>query len=65
MELKEMCKEIRRVMKCTQKKLGELIGTNQTEISFIERGFVPENYLKIKKIIQLFESNVLSEAREI
>jgi len=42
-------------MKLTQKQFAVLVGTNQTEISFIERGFIPDNQEKIKNIIKLYE----------
>ena len=41
-------------MGLTQAKFAKLIGTNQTEISFIERGFVPNDQDKIDKIYELF-----------
>lgn len=41
MELKEMCKVVRSSLNITQYQLADMIGTNQTEISFIERGFIP------------------------
>lgn len=39
--LSDMCKVIRKERYITQYALAELIGTNQTEVSFIERGFIP------------------------
>lgn len=39
--ISEMCKAIRKERQITQYVLADLIGTNQTEISFIERGFIP------------------------
>lgn len=57
MQLSEMCKEIRRVLRISQKKLAEMIGSNQTEVSFIERGFIPEKTKKIEAIHILFEQN--------
>ena len=44
-------------MKLTQKKFAELIGSNQTEISFIERGFVPSDREKIRAIYELAKEN--------
>lgn len=41
MELKEKCKAIRNKLNLSQKQLAILIGSTQTEISFIERGFIP------------------------
>lgn len=39
--ISDMCKVIRKERYITQYALAELIGTNQTEVSFIERGFIP------------------------
>lgn len=52
--LAEMCKEARKAMKLSQKKFAELVGTNQTEISFIERGFIPLQKEKIDRIEYLY-----------
>ena len=54
MELKDMCREVRRIKRLTQRKLAELIGSNQTEISFIERGFIPTDTTKIDRIKELY-----------
>ena len=54
MQLKEMCKEIRKAMGLSQKEFGLLIGSSQTEVSFIEGGFTPPNTAKIEKIQKLF-----------
>lgn len=51
--LAEMCKEIRERTNMSQTALAKLIGTNQTEISFIERGFMPSQD-KITKIERLY-----------
>lgn len=40
-ELAEITKSVRKKLKISQKELAVRIGTNQTEISFIERGFIP------------------------
>ena len=53
--LAEMCKTAREKMCLSQSKFAKLIGTNQTEISFIERGFIPENKEKIKNIKRIYE----------
>ena len=53
MELKDMCRNVRDLLGgVTQKRLAAMIGTNQTEISFIERGFIPkqEKALAIEKL---------------
>ena len=57
MTFAEMCKETRAGMKLTQKKFAELIGSNQTEISFIERGFVPSDREKIRATYELAKEN--------
>ena len=41
MLLADMAKTIRQETGISQKQLGEMIGSNQTEVSFIERGFIP------------------------
>ena len=41
MSLADMTKTIRQETGMSQKQLAEKIGTNQTEVSFIERGFIP------------------------
>ena len=41
MTLANMAKTIRQETGISQKQLAEKIGTNQTEVSFIERGFIP------------------------
>jgi DNA-binding XRE family transcriptional regulator len=50
MELKEKCKIARNYLKMTQEQFGNFIKSNQTEVSFIERGFIPEDTKKIEKI---------------
>lgn len=54
MTLAQMSKEVRERLRMSQEKLAQLVGTNQTEISFIERGFIPNDCEKILKIEQLF-----------
>lgn len=41
MSLADMTKTIRQETGISQKQLAEMIGSNQTEVSFIERGFIP------------------------
>lgn len=55
MSVAEMCKEIRDKLGITQKQLASLIGTNQTEISFIERGFMPNNQQKVVALNRLYD----------
>lgn len=54
MELKDKCKIAREYLKMTQAEFAQIIKTNQTEISFIERGFIPEDKNKIEKIKTLY-----------
>ena len=53
-ELQIMCKKIRQTLGISQKKLAERLGTTQTEISFIERGFIPPNEEKIEAIESIY-----------
>ena len=41
--LSNMCKAVWERMKLSQTVLARMIGSNQTEVSFIERGFIPED----------------------
>ena len=41
MTLANMAKAIRQETGISQKQLAGMIGSNQTEVSFIERGFIP------------------------
>ena len=52
--LAEKCKEIRERRKLAQWQLAKLIGTTQTEISFIEKGFIPPDNEKIRGIEKLY-----------
>lgn len=51
MELADMCKEVREALAISQRELAMMIGSNQTEISFIERGFTPSDTAKVDAII--------------
>jgi len=51
---KTMCKEIRKELNISQKKLAILLDTNQTEISFIERGFIPSDE-RIKQLTHYYK----------
>lgn len=62
MTLSEKCKKIRQVCCLTQRELAELVGSNQTEISFIERGFIPITGVK-NQIEELYQRNYESEER--
>ena len=54
MSLADMTKTIRQETGMSQKQLAEKIGTNQTEVSFIERGFIPLNPEKQIAIENIF-----------
>lgn len=54
MELADITKKTRQHMKLSQKQFALLIPTNQTEISFIERGFIPNDKEKINRIYELY-----------
>ena len=55
MKLKDKCKLVRTSMAISQKEFAEtFLGTNQTEVSFIERGFIPEDKDKRKIINALY-----------
>ena len=58
MDLAEITKQTREAMKLSQSKFAQLIHTNQTEISFIERGFISNDQEKISKIYELYEERV-------
>lgn len=52
-DLSDVCYNVRTEMRMSQKRFAELIGSTQTEVSFIESGFIPKSNEKIKKIYQL------------
>lgn len=54
MPLADMTKTIRRETGMSQKQLAEMIGSNQTEVSFIERGFIPSAPEKQNAILKIF-----------
>lgn len=47
MTLKEKAKSLRLALGITQQELAKIIGSNQTEVSFIERGFIPQSDNKV------------------
>ena len=55
MELKDKCKFARKELEMSQKHFAVLIQSNQTEVSFIERGFIPEDKSKIKMIDLIYQ----------
>ena len=56
-----MAKAIRQETGMSQKQLTEMIGSNQTEVSFIERGFIPLNPEKQIAIENIFNLLVKGE----
>lgn len=50
----DMCKTIRREQHLTQAFLAKSIGVHQTEISYIERGFLPDIDTLVK-IVDLYK----------
>jgi transcriptional regulator with XRE-family HTH domain len=58
MELKEKCKIARQYLKMSQEQFAKVIKSNQTEVSFIERGFMPEDNRKIEKIEVIYKWSV-------
>ena len=61
MELKEICKAVRQKMGLTQREFGRLIGTTQTEISFVENGFIPPHIERVAEIQRLYHKFVGKE----
>ena len=55
MEYAEKSKAIRKETGWNQTYLGKLIGSTQSEISSIERGFIPLDLSRIEKIAKLYE----------
>jgi DNA-binding XRE family transcriptional regulator len=45
-------------MKMSQAEFAKVVKSNQTEISFIERGFIPEDTKKIEKIKTIYKWSV-------
>lgn len=56
MDLQQITKKARQEMGLSQKQFAVLIQTNQTEISFIERGFIPNDQDKINRIYELYNN---------
>lgn len=56
--LAEMCKFARLHMGMSQTQFSKYIGSNQTEVSFIERGFIPEDGRKRKRIENFYYAAV-------
>ena len=65
MLLADMAKTIRQETGMTQKQLGEMIGSNQTEVSFIERGFIPPAPEKQIAILNIFNEVIKGEKENV
>ena len=65
MTLANMAKAIRQETGISQKQLAEMIGTNQTEVSFIERGFIPLNPEKQNAILKIFNLVIKGEKENV
>ena len=61
MTLANMAKAIRQETGMSQKQLAEMIGSNQTEVSFIERGFIPSEPEKQIAILKIFNEVIKGE----
>ena len=65
MLLADMTKTIRQETGMSQKQLGEMIGSNQTEVSFIERGFIPFSPEKQIAILNIFNEVIKGEKENV
>ena len=65
MTLANMAKTIRQETGISQKQLAEKIGTNQTEVSFIERGFIPPAPEKQNAILKIFNEVIKGEKENV
>ena len=65
MTLANMAKTIRQETGMSQKQLAEMIGSNQTEVSFIERGFIPLNPEKQIAIENIFNEVIKGEKENV
>ena len=65
MTLANMAKAIRQETGMSQKQLGEMIGTNQTEVSFIERGFIPSAPEKQRVLLNIFNEIIKGEKENV
>ncbi len=63
MTLVDMAKTIRQETGMSQKQLAEMIGSNQTEVSFIERGFIPRDPEMQIAILKIFNEVIREETR--
>lgn len=53
LELAELAREIRFLRGISQRELAELINATQTDISLMERGFIPNDTRKISKLLEI------------
>lgn len=58
-------KTIRQETGMSQKQLAEMIGSNQTEVSFIERGFIPQDPEKQIAILNIFNLVIKGEKENV
>ena len=65
MTLANMAKTIRQETGISQKQLAEMIGSNQTEVSFIERGFIPHAPEKQNAILKIFNEVIKGEKENV
>ena len=65
MLLADMVKTIRQETGISQKQLAEMIGSNQTEVSFIERGFIPPAPEKQIAILKIFNEVIKGEKENV
>lgn len=66
--ISEMCKAIRKEQYITQEALAKLIGVNASEVSYIERGFIPDAKTVVKisdlyKETQVYQNQTLISRR--
>lgn len=47
----------------SQKQLAEMIGSNQTEVSFVERGFIPPAPEKQIAILKIFNEVIREKTK--
>lgn len=65
MTLANMAKVIRQETGMSQKQLAEMIGSKQTEVSFIERGFIPQDPEKQIAILNIFNLVIKGEKENV
>ena len=65
MTLADVAKTIRQETGMSQKQLAEKIGSNQTEVSFIERWFIPLDPEKQIAILKIFNEVIRGEENNV